>query len=50
MTILMKSVGTLVITLAFAATTAGPPMMYMAAPDKAPIEITVRVAEKGFLD
>ncbi|WP_455388221.1 hypothetical protein [Petrachloros mirabilis] len=50
MTSMMKRVGTLVTTLAFAATVAGPAMTYASGRDKAPIEIKVRVTEKGFLD
>jgi hypothetical protein len=50
MTSLLKRVGTLVTTLAFAATAAGPAMTYAGAPDKEPVEIKVRVTEKGFLD
>ena len=50
MTGLMKKVATLAITLACTATAAGPPMTYAGAPGKEPVEIKVRVTEKGFLD
>jgi hypothetical protein len=50
MTSMMKRVGILVTTLTFAATVAGPAMTYAGAPDKLPVEIKVRVTEKGFLD
>jgi len=41
---------TMITTLALAVTVAGPATMHAAAPDKAPIEIKIRVSEKGFLD
>ena len=41
---------TMVTTLALAVTVAGPATMHAAAPDKIPIEIKIRVTEKGFLD
>ncbi len=50
MTQMMKRLATMVTMLAFAATVAGPAMTYAATPEKAPVEIKVRVSEKGFLD
>lgn len=47
---LMKQLTTLLTVLTFTAIWAGPAMTYAAAPEKAPIEIKVRVSEKGFLD
>ena len=40
----------MVTTLAWAATVTSPATIHATAPDKAPIEIKVRVSEKGFLD
>ncbi len=48
---MMNRVAAVIIALAMAATLAGgPAMVYAAAPEKAPVEIKVRVSEKGFLD
>ncbi len=47
---MMKQLTTLFTVLTFTAILAGPAMTYAAAPGKAPIEIKVRVSEKGFLD
>ncbi len=47
---MMKQLTTLFTILTFTTIWAGPVMTYAAAPDKAPIEIKVRVSEKGFLD
>lgn len=41
---------TMVTILAWTGTVAGPAILHAATPDKAPIEIKVRVSEKGFLD
>ena len=47
----MNRVAAVIIALAMAAALAGGPAMIYAAPsDKAPVEIKVRVSEKGFLD
>lgn len=46
----LKRLGTVLTTLAFAATVTGPAMTYATGPDKTPVEIKVRVSEKGFLD
>ncbi len=46
----MKKLTTLIMILTCTAMWAGPVMTYAAAPEKAPIEIKVRVSEKGFLD
>ena len=42
----MERVGTLVITLAFDATVAGPAMTYADAPNKTPVEIKIHVSER----
>ena len=47
---MMKQLTTLFTVLTFTAILAGPAMTYAAAPEKTPIEIKVRVSEKGFLD
>ena len=47
---MIKQLTTLITILTFTAIWAGPAMTYAAAPEKAPIEIKVRVSEKGFLD
>ncbi len=46
----VKKLGTVLTTLAFAATVTGPAMTYASATDKTPVTIKVRVSEKGFLD
>lgn len=46
----VKKLGTVLTTLAFAATVTGPAMTYASATDKTPVAIKVRVSEKGFLD
>jgi hypothetical protein len=46
----VKKLGTVLTTLAFAATVTGPAMTYASATDKIPVTIKVRVSEKGFLD
>lgn len=46
----MKRLGTIMTTFAIAATLTAPAIPHAAAPDKAPVEIKVRVSEKGFLD
>lgn len=46
----MKKLTTLIMILTCTAMWAGPTLTYAAAPEKAPIEIKVRVSEKGFLD
>ncbi|MBX9658210.1 MAG: hypothetical protein K2X00_06550 [Nitrospiraceae bacterium] len=50
MNTIMKNLTTLIMILTFTTIWAGPVMTYAAAPEKAPIEIKVRVSEKGFLD
>ncbi|MDO9117962.1 MAG: hypothetical protein Q7U39_08395 [Nitrospira sp.] len=47
---MMKQLTTLFTILTFTTIWAGPVMTYAATPEKAPIEIKVRVSEKGFLD
>ena len=47
---MIKQLTTLFTILTFTAIWAGPAMTYAAAPEKAPIEIKIRVSEKGFLD
>ena len=45
-----KRLATMVTMLAFVATVAGPTITAAATPEKAPVEIKVRVSEKGFMD
>ncbi len=47
---MLKQLTTLFTILTFTTIWAGPALTYAAAPEKAPIEIKVRVSEKGFLD
>ncbi len=47
---IMTRLATGITALAFAATLAAPAVTYATGPDKAPMEIKVRVSEKGFLD
>lgn len=47
---IMTRLATGITALAFAATLAAPAFAYATGPDKAPMEIKVRVNEKGFLD
>ena len=46
----VKKLGTVLTTLAFAATVTGPAMTYASTTDKTSVTIKVRVSEKGFLD
>ena len=50
MTQLTKRLATVATMLAFVASVAGPAMTAAATPEKTPVEIKVRVSEKGFLD
>ncbi len=47
---IMTRLATGITALAFAAALAAPALTYAAGPEKAPMEIKVRVSEKGFLD
>jgi len=47
---IIKRFATGLTTLAFAAALVAPALSYAGSPDKAPLEIKVRVSEKGFFD
>ena len=50
MTQMLQRLATMVTMLAFVATVAAPAITAAATPENAPVEIKVRVSEKGFLD